>query len=66
MCDFCNVKIYVQVKRYLKPILAPLTEVEQLEYELINKIGLKYIQIPNKYCPMCGRKLAEDGRKGSD
>lgn len=59
MCDFCNLKIYVQIKRYTKPILAPLTEVEQLEYELINKTGLQYIQIPNNYCPMCGRKLKE-------
>lgn len=57
MCEFCNAKIYVQVKRYSKPILAPLTEVERLEHEIINKTGLQYIQIPNKYCPMCGKKL---------
>lgn len=57
MCEFCNAKIYVQVERYSKPILAPLTEVEQLEHEIINKTGLQYIQIPNKYCPMCGEKL---------
>lgn len=60
MCQFCNAKIYVQVERYSKPILAPLTEVELLENELINKIGLEYIQIPNKYCSMCGRKLKEE------
>lgn len=28
--------------------------------EIINKTGIEYIQIPNKYCPMCGRKLKED------
>lgn len=28
-----------------------------LEYELTNKTGIKYMQIPNKYCPMYGRKL---------
>lgn len=55
MCEFCNAKIYVQVERYSKPILAPLTEIEQLEHEIINKTGIKYIQIPNKYCPMCGK-----------
>ena len=60
MCEFCNAKIYVQIERYSKPILAPLTEVEQLEHELINKTGLQYIQIPNNYCPMCGRKLGEE------
>ena len=63
MCDFCNVKIYVQVKRYLKPILAPLTEVEQLEYELINKTGIQYIQILNNYCPIC-RCRTKIERKG--
>ena len=37
MCEYCSLKIYVQIERYSRPILAPLTEVEQLEYELINK-----------------------------
>lgn len=26
-------------------------------YELINKTGIQYILIKNKYCSMCGRKL---------
>lgn len=59
MCEYCNVKFYVQVKRYIKPISAPLTEVEELEHELINKTGLQYIEMPINYCPMCGRKLEE-------
>lgn len=59
MCEYCNVKIYVQVERYSKPILAPLTEVEQLVHDLINKTGVQYMQIPNSYCPMCGRRLEE-------
>ena len=57
MCEFCNVNIYVQIKRISQPILAPLTEVGELENELINKTGIQYMEIPNKYCPMCGRKL---------
>ena len=57
MCKFCKAKIFVQFERATLPALAPATEVTQLEYELINKTGLEYVQIPNKYCPMCGRKL---------
>ena len=56
MCEYCSLKIYVQIERYSRPILAPLTEVEQLEYELINKTGIQYIQIPNNYCPMCRKE----------
>ena len=57
MCKFCKAKIFVQFERATLPALAPATEVAQLEYELINKTGLEYVQIPNKYCPMCGKKL---------
>lgn len=56
-CNFCNAKVFVQVERLAKPLLAPLTEVGQLQYELINKTGIDYMQIKNIYCPMCGRKL---------
>ena len=59
MCGFCDAKIFVQFERATLPTLAPATEVAQLEYELINKTGLEYVQIPNNYCPMCGRKLGE-------
>lgn len=62
MCEYCNAKIFVQIKRYTKPLLAPLTKVEQLENELINKTGLQYIQILNNYCPMCGKKLKEENK----
>lgn len=56
-CKFCKTKVFVQVERLSKPLLAPLTEVQQLKDELINKTGIEYIQIKNNYCPMCGRKL---------
>lgn len=56
MCEFCNTKFYVQVERYSKPILAPLTEVEELECELINKTGFQYMQIQNNYCPLCRKE----------
>lgn len=70
MCKFCKAKIYIQIERYTKPVLAPLTEVQQLEYELIDKTGFEYIEIPNRYCPMCrpkiSRRWTKIGRKEGD
>lgn len=65
MCEFCNTKFYVQVERYSKPILAPLTEVEELECELINKTGFQYMQIQNNYCPLCRKEAGRVKRYAS-
>lgn len=57
MCEYCNTKYFVQMKRFTKPLLAPLTEVEELSNKLIDLTGIEYLQIPINYCPMCGRDL---------
>ena len=61
MCEYCNVKYYVQIERFTKPLLAPLTHIEELQNELVDLTGIDYLQIQVNYCPMCGRRL-EDGR----
>ena len=57
MCEYCGVKCYVQVERLMKPLLAPLTHIGELQDELIDLTGIEYMQIPINYCPMCGRNL---------
>ena len=57
MCEYCEAKYFVQVERFTKPLLAPLTEVEELNNKLIDLTGIEYLQISINYCPMCGRKL---------
>lgn len=58
-CEYCNAKYFVQIKKYTKPLLAPLTETEELNNKLIDLTGIDYMQIPVNYCPMCGRKLGK-------
>ena len=58
-CEYCNAKYFVQIKKYTKPLLVPLTEAEELNNKLIDLTGIDYIQIPVNYCPMCGRKLGD-------
>lgn len=60
-CPWCDVPIYVRVQCNMMPLLAPLTPVQELEYELINKTGRSYEQLPKQFCPACGRKL--DGKE---
>ena len=40
-------------------LLAPITEVEELQNQLINLIGVSFVQVSINYCPMCGGKLGE-------
>ena len=60
-CGFCTEPLYIRREQIMRPILAPATYVESLEQEITEKTGLVYIQVKNKYCPMCGRKVAKDG-----
>ena len=60
-CVWCDVPIYVQVQCYTMPNLAAQTTVQQLEYELINRTGKCYKEMPKLYCHACGRKL--DGKE---
>lgn len=57
MCEFCNAKIFVQVERFAKPVLAPLTPVEALHQEIVDLTGIDYIQIKAKWCPMCRKEI---------
>ena len=56
-CSYCEVDIYIKVKKYMKSALAPATHTEELKQELEDKTGEMYITFPKNYCPMCGRKL---------
>lgn len=60
VCGFSENVIYIKVKQYLRPVLAPLTQVDALEYELQEKTGWRYVPVQAKYCPMCGKHAATD------
>lgn len=55
-CNFCNAEIYIKSIRYAKPLLAPLTREEELRQKLQDLTGEVYLQLPNKFCPMCGKE----------
>ena len=40
--------------RYLKPLAAPRTEVEELQHRLHDLTGEVYLPVPVQYCPVCG------------
>lgn len=56
-CPFCEKPIYIKVKRYMKPILAPASLAGELRDKLSDITGEEYMQIDAKYCPICGRLL---------
>lgn len=58
-CNFCNAEIYIKTIQYTKPMIAPLTEVGELRQKLLDLTGEIYLQLPNEYCPMCGKKKGE-------
>lgn len=57
MCEYCNEPIYRHVEQYLRPVLAPATDIAALEYELLDKTGMTYAQVEPRYCHHCGRPL---------
>ena len=56
-CNFCKSDLYIKTVQYTRPLLAPLTREEELRQELLDLTGEVYLQIPNKYCAMCGEKI---------
>lgn len=58
-CDFCNAEIYIKTIQYTKPLLAPLTRVGELRQRLQDLTGEVFLELPNKFCPMCGEKKGE-------
>ena len=57
MCNYCNAPIYIKTVQYTKPLLAPLTEVQALRDRLTDLTGEVYLEIPKKFCPVCGEKI---------
>lgn len=64
-CNFCKTEIYFKTIRYTAPLLAPLTRAEELRQELENITGEVYVQIPNRFCPMCGEQLHPTEKGGA-
>ena len=58
-CNYCKVPVYVKTVQYSAPMLAPLTREEELRQELLNLTGEVYMELPIKFCPMCGRRLPQ-------
>lgn len=56
-CNYCDMPIYIKVKRYASPLLAPLTEIGAMQQEIVNKTGTEFVQFPKNFCPVCGRDL---------
>lgn len=57
MCNYCDIAIYVKIKQYAKPILAPITEVQELRDKLLDMTGELYVEFPKRYCPFCGKEI---------
>jgi len=65
-CKFCDTKVFAKVRRYMRPILAPLTPEEAISQELTEKTGWEFIQIDNRFCPMCGKELKRGGNRRAE
>ena len=59
MCNMCKEKYYIKTKQYLKPVLAPVTYVQELSDKLIDLTGEVYVFVPHKFCPFCGDEIKE-------
>ena len=57
MCEFCKENLYIKTQRLTMPVLAPITYVQELQYELLNKTGTEYVYTDKIYCHICGEKL---------
>lgn len=56
-CNFCNMPLYIEVQQITQPILAPCTPAAAAWDEWVSKSGRNYVQLDNRYCPICGREL---------
>ena len=57
MCNYCDATIYIKTVQHTAPVMAPLTEVQALRDKLLDKTGEVYLQIPKRFCPVCGREI---------
>lgn len=62
-CNYCKADIYIKTIQYSAPLLAPLTRAEELEQELTNITGEVYLQLPKRFCPVCGEKITTEEYK---
>lgn len=58
-CSYCDVPVYIKTVQYTAPVMAPLTEVQVLRDKLLDKTGEVYLQIPKRFCPVCGREVGD-------
>lgn len=61
-CRYCDVPVYIKTVQYTAPVMAPLTEVQALRDKLLDKTGEVYLQIPKRFCPVCGREIGGDDK----
>lgn len=62
-CSLCKTPIYIKVKRYMKPVLAPLTREQELRDRLVDMTGEDYAELSGGFCPGCGGRK-EGGGEG--
>ncbi len=58
-CSHCNIPIYIKTVQHTAPMAAPLTAAEALRQKLTDMTGEVYLQLPKRYCPICGELLAD-------
>lgn len=58
-CKYCDMPIYIKVRRYTASLLAPLTEIGAMQQEIIDKTGVEFVKFTNNFCPECGRNLKD-------
>lgn len=61
-CRYCDVPVYIKTVQDTAPVMAPLTEVQALRDKLLDKTGEVYLQIPKRFCPVCGREIGGDDK----
>lgn len=59
MKNCCFYRYYIKHKRILKPIMQPLTPEQVHEHAL----SYEYIEVDNKFCPVCGEEIGESKEK---
>lgn len=57
--EYCKVPVYVKTIQYTAPVLAPMTRVEEIRQQLYNLTGEVYLELPKRFCPMCGKELPQ-------
>ena len=62
-CRYKGVQLYMKVQLFMRPLLQPMTVEEEIEQELQEKTGWKYVLVNNAYCPMCGKAVRLDEKQ---